>query len=118
MIVHTTHDTDEEIYHHPREFAAMVKAFLAEHFQASSYSSPLPEKTIGPNNKRNGVLIVDMKLEEMTKILLEALKSAEAAHAVHEQELGRPDPDWPQWYAEHMTRTLDGAGYHLTGPSA
>ncbi len=54
MIVHTTHDTDEEIYHHPREFAAMVKAFLAEHFHASSYSSPLPEKTIGPNNKKTG----------------------------------------------------------------
>lgn len=55
---------------------------------------------------------------KMTDILLEALKSAEAAHGVHEKELGRPDPDWPQWYAEHMTRTLGGAGYRLTGPSA
>jgi hypothetical protein len=54
----------------------------------------------------------------MTDILLEALKSAAAAHGVHEKELGRPDPDWPQWYAEHMTRTLGGTGYHLTGPSA
>jgi hypothetical protein len=53
-----------------------------------------------------------------TDILLAALKSAAAAHGVHEKELGRPDPDWPQWYAEHMTRTLGGVGYHLTGPSA
>jgi hypothetical protein len=28
-----------------------------------------------------------------------------------------PDPDWLQWYAEHMTRTLGGTGY-LTRPSA
>ena len=27
-------------------------------------------------------------------------------------------PVWPQWYAEHMTRTLGSAGYRLTGPSA
>jgi len=56
--------------------------------------------------------------DNMTGLLLEALKSAAAAHGVHEKELGRPDPDWPQWYAEHMTRTLGTAGYHLTGPSA
>jgi catechol 2,3-dioxygenase-like lactoylglutathione lyase family enzyme len=53
---------------------------------------------------------------EATDILLEALESAAAAHGVHEKELGRPDLDWPRWYAEHMTRTLSGAGYHLTGP--
>ena len=53
----------------------------------------------------------------VTGILLDALKTAAAAHGVHEKELGRPDPDWPKWYAEHMTRTLGGAGYHLTGPS-
>jgi catechol 2,3-dioxygenase-like lactoylglutathione lyase family enzyme len=50
----------------------------------------------------------------MTGILLEALKSAAAAHGVHEKELGKHDPDWPQWYAEHMTRTLSAAGYQLT----
>ena len=54
---------------------------------------------------------------KVTDILLDALKTAAAAHGVHEKKLGRPDPDWPQWYAEHMTRTLGGAGYHLTGPS-
>jgi hypothetical protein len=31
-----------------------------------------------------------------------ALRRAEAAHAKHEQETGRPDPDWPDWYARHM----------------
>ena len=60
----------------------------------------------------------DVLTGEMRDILLEALKNASTAHGVHEKELGRPDPDWPEWYAEHMTRTLGGAGYHLTGPSA
>ena len=55
---------------------------------------------------------------EVTDTLLSALKSAATAHGEHEKELGRPDPDWPQWYAEHMTRTLSAAGYHLTGPAA
>jgi catechol 2,3-dioxygenase-like lactoylglutathione lyase family enzyme len=54
----------------------------------------------------------------MIGVLLDALKTAAAAHGVHEKELGRPDPDWPTWYAEYMTRTLGAAGYHLTGPSA
>jgi hypothetical protein len=32
------------------------------------------------------------------------------AHGVHEKEVGRPYPDWPRWYAKHMTRTLRDAG--------
>jgi catechol 2,3-dioxygenase-like lactoylglutathione lyase family enzyme len=55
---------------------------------------------------------------EMTDILLETLKATAAAHGAHEKELGKPDPDWPRWYADHMTRTLVGSGRHLTGPSA
>jgi len=55
---------------------------------------------------------------KVTDILIKTLKSAAAAHGVHEKELGMPDPDWPEWYAAHMTRTLADAGYHLTGPSA
>ena len=51
-------------------------------------------------------------------VLLEALQSTALAHGIHEKVLGRPDPDWPQWYAAEMTRRLEGAGYHLTGPSA
>jgi hypothetical protein len=52
-----------------------------------------------------------------TDVLLDALKRAAAAHGVHEETLGRPDPDWPQWYAEHMTRTLGEDGYRLSRPS-
>ena len=51
-----------------------------------------------------------------TEMLLNALKNASTAHGEHEKELGRHDADWPQWYAEHMTRSLAAAGYHLTGP--
>jgi hypothetical protein len=48
-------------------------------------------------------------------ILLDLLKRAAAAHGVHEAEdLGGVfDVDWPQWYAEHMTRTLAEEGYTL-----
>jgi hypothetical protein len=48
-----------------------------------------------------------------TEILLDLLKRAANAHGVHELEQGKPDPDWPQWYAEHMTRTLRETGYRL-----
>lgn len=54
----------------------------------------------------------------MAGILVDALKSAAAAHGVHEKELGRPDPDWPQWYAKYMAQTLRTAGYDVSGPSA
>ena len=50
----------------------------------------------------------------MTDRLTTALQRAAAAHGLHEQELGRPDPDWAQWYAEHMTHTLSEDGYRLT----
>jgi len=49
-----------------------------------------------------------------TEILLDLLKRAAQAHGLHEKELGRPDPDWPQWYAEHMARTLREAGYRIS----
>ncbi|HEY1618092.1 MAG TPA: hypothetical protein VGG25_10765 [Streptosporangiaceae bacterium] len=50
----------------------------------------------------------------LVDLLTEALQSAAAAHGRYEQELGRPDPDWPQWYARHMTRALGEAGYQLS----
>jgi catechol 2,3-dioxygenase-like lactoylglutathione lyase family enzyme len=53
-----------------------------------------------------------------TGILLDALKTADAAYGSREKELGRPDADRTQWYAEYITRTLGAAGYHLAGPSA
>jgi predicted enzyme related to lactoylglutathione lyase len=55
---------------------------------------------------------------KINDILLDALKNASAAHGLHEKEIGKPDPDWPQWYARHMTQTFANAGYHLTGPYA
>lgn len=48
-----------------------------------------------------------------TEILLDLLKRTEAAHGLHEKELGKPDPDWPQWYAEYMSRMLRAAGYQI-----
>jgi hypothetical protein len=51
-------------------------------------------------------------------ILLDLLKGAAQAHGVHEKETGKPDPDWPQWYAEHMTRTLRDAGYRISRASS
>ncbi len=52
----------------------------------------------------------------LTVVLLEALKDASKAHGVYEaKELaGVYDDNWPQWYAEHMTRTLGEAGYRLS----
>lgn len=67
----------------------------------------LPGRTT--NAARNG---------KATEILLETLKSAALAHGVHEKELGKADPDWPQWYAADMARRLESGGYHLLGPSA
>ena len=34
--------------------------------------------------------------------LAEALRRAEAAHGKYEEETGRADPDWPDWYARYM----------------
>ena len=46
--------------------------------------------------------------------LTDALQRATDAHHAHEEEHG-PDPGWPRWYAEHMTRTLGEDGYRLRG---
>ena len=53
-----------------------------------------------------------------TEILLDLLKRAAAAHGLHEKELGKPDPDWPQWYAEYMSRALAEAGYRISRASS
>ena len=34
------------------------------------------------------------------------LRVAESAHAAYEQELGRPDDDWPTWYASFIVARL------------
>ncbi|MGW3960001.1 VOC family protein [Amycolatopsis sp. NPDC005003] len=38
-----------------------------------------------------------------------ALRRAAAAHGEHEARTGAADPDWPDWYAEHMVREQSGA---------
>jgi hypothetical protein len=54
--------------------------------------------------------------QSTTEILTDALKQAAAAHGLHEAEVlgGVYDTEWPQWYAEHMARTLAAAGHRLT----
>jgi hypothetical protein len=40
--------------------------------------------------------------------LAAALRRAEAAHGLHEKELGHPDADWPDWYAQFMIDEQSG----------
>ena len=43
--------------------------------------------------------------------LADALRRAAAAHGEHEKQIGRADPDWPDWYALYMVR--ENAGEEL-----
>jgi len=36
--------------------------------------------------------------------LAQALRRAADAHGQHEEQIGRPDPDWPSWYALYLER--------------
>ena len=51
-------------------------------------------------------------------IILDVLTQAATAHGVHEADVlgGVHDTDWPQWYAEHMARTLTEGGYRISRP--
>lgn len=51
-----------------------------------------------------------------TEIILNLLTSAATAHGVYESEVlaGVYDLEWPQWYADHMTRALAESGYRIT----
>jgi catechol 2,3-dioxygenase-like lactoylglutathione lyase family enzyme len=40
--------------------------------------------------------------------LANALRRAEAAHQQHEAQIGQPDKNWPDWYANYMTAELHG----------
>jgi catechol 2,3-dioxygenase-like lactoylglutathione lyase family enzyme len=40
--------------------------------------------------------------------LAAALRRAEAAHGEHEKRIGRPDADWPSWYAEFLVAEQTG----------
>jgi hypothetical protein len=49
-----------------------------------------------------------------TELLVDLLKRASQAHGLHEKAIGKADPDWPEWYADHMARTLREAGYRIS----
>jgi catechol 2,3-dioxygenase-like lactoylglutathione lyase family enzyme len=40
--------------------------------------------------------------------LASALRRAAAAHGEHEKRTGKPDADWPDWYAEYIVREQAG----------
>jgi hypothetical protein len=40
--------------------------------------------------------------------LAAALRRAAAAHGHHEERIGKPDPDWPDWYARYMVSERAG----------
>ena len=40
--------------------------------------------------------------------LAQALRRAATAHGQHEAQMGQPDPNWPDWYAEYMVREHSG----------
>jgi phosphoglycolate phosphatase-like HAD superfamily hydrolase len=40
--------------------------------------------------------------------LARALRRAADAHHQHEEQTGRPDPDWPHWYALYLEREQAG----------
>jgi hypothetical protein len=49
--------------------------------------------------------------------LAAALRRVEAAHGLHEKELGHADPDWPDWYAQYMVAEQSGPSGQA-GPGA
>ena len=49
--------------------------------------------------------------------LARALRRAADAHHQHEQQTGRPDPDWPNWYAAHIEREQAGVDDEHTDPA-
>jgi hypothetical protein len=48
-----------------------------------------------------------MKLEVVAG-LADALRRAEAAHGKYEEETGKPDPHWPDWYAQYLANEREG----------
>ena len=40
--------------------------------------------------------------------LARALQRAADAHGQYEKQTGRPDPDWPSWYAQYLQREQAG----------
>lgn len=49
--------------------------------------------------------------------LARALRRAADAHGQHEQQTGRPDPDWPYWYAHYLEQEQAGPEHVPTFPA-
>lgn len=50
----------------------------------------------------------------MAGLLADLLREAAGAHHAHEQATGKPDPDWPEWYADYLMRHH---GYFFSDPA-
>jgi hypothetical protein len=46
-----------------------------------------------------------------------ALRRAADAHGQHEEEMGHPDPDWPDWYAAYLEQEQAGLEHEATSPA-
>ena len=49
--------------------------------------------------------------------LASALRLAAAAHGRHEEEIGHPDPDWPDWYAAYLEQEQAGLEHEAASPA-
>ena len=49
--------------------------------------------------------------------LASALRRAAEAHGRHEEEIGHPDPDWPDWYAAYLEREQAGPEHEARSPA-
>ena len=49
--------------------------------------------------------------------LASALRRAAAAHGRHEEEIGHPDPDWPDWYAAYLEQEQAGLEHEAVSPA-
>ena len=44
----------------------------------------------------------DLTKDELERLLIEAKE----AYAVYEEEMGEPDEDWAEWYADYIIKRL------------
>ena len=49
--------------------------------------------------------------------LASALRRAADAHGQYEEEIGHPDPDWPDWYAAYLEQEQAGPGHEAGSPA-
>ncbi len=49
--------------------------------------------------------------------LANALRRAADAHGQYEEEIGHPDPDWPDWYAAYLEQEQAGPEHEATSPA-